>query len=101
MPWPTPNPVAATARGLYRLRRPEGPSLIYIGEGQIAGRLASHRARGLGGTHRQSALLSGPLLHSAVVLDDTPTRHLLEFENDLIASHMLAFKQPPEAQYLG
>jgi hypothetical protein len=101
-PWrPANGPVAAGAVGLYRLRHVSAPSLVYIGQGQIAGRVRAHVAKGQQAGHAQQAWFAGPLELSWVDLSALPRRNLLEVENDLIASHVITQDQQPPAQFLG
>ena len=88
--------------GLYRIRRVgAGNHLIYVGQGEIASRLRTHVAAATDAHQRKHEWLRSPSETSWVELDGVPTRALLELENDLIASHVMACGEPPGAQFLG
>lgn len=89
------------ARGVYRIRRPGGVDLLYVGQGQIGSRVRAHIAKGQRGEHRQAQHFTGQTEVSWVGLEAMSTRQLLEIENDLIASHVLVRGGPPTAQFLG
>jgi hypothetical protein len=90
-----------TSAGLYRVRRPAADSLTYIGQGQVGGRVRSHLAKAQQAGHAQQTAFTGPLELSWVDLADLPRRTLLEYENDLIAGHVLTHGRQPVAQFLG
>ena len=91
----------ARATGLYRLRRPAADSLTYIGQGQVGGRVRAHLSKAQQPGHAQQAAFTGSLELSWVDLPDLPRRTLLEYENDLIAGHVLTHGRQPVAQFLG
>jgi hypothetical protein len=93
--------LSARATGLYRLRRAAADSLTYIGQGQVGGRVRSHLAKAQQAGHAQQTAFTGPLELSWVDLPDLPRRTLLEYENDLIAGHVLTQGRQPAAQFLG
>jgi hypothetical protein len=93
--------LAATGAGLYRIRRHRLPGLVYIGQGLVAARLRDHLTKAAKEDHRQARYFTGDLDASWVELDDTPTLHRLEHENDLIGAHVLSTGRPPAAQFLG
>jgi hypothetical protein len=85
--------------GLYRAVCPGEPALLYIGQGRVATRRASHLKRAT----LPEARVDFPaetLWSWAVPTLRHPTQ-LLEFENDLIASHVLSLGQPPRCQFVG
>jgi hypothetical protein len=85
--------------GLYRLRV-EGASsrLVYVGQGRIANRIRTHLAKALTVGHPQARHFSQTLEVSWVGFGGLAV-HLLEHENDLIASHVLTVGAPPTAQF--
>jgi hypothetical protein len=89
--------------GLYRIRGAGRPALLYVGEGEVRGRLAAHRAEIAVPGHAQGRIFSdagGP--ECSWALDDAWHRHQrLELETDLIAAHVLAAGEAPAAQFLG
>lgn len=87
--------------GLYRLRRNGTSGLVYVGQGAIAGRLRSHLAKAIRQGHPQAPWFTGDLAASWVELPGMAMVNLLENENDLIASHVLAMGRAPRAQFLG
>jgi hypothetical protein len=91
----------AVGSGLYRLRRTGTPGLVYVGQGSIAGRLRSHLAKATRQGHPQAPWFTGELAASWVELPGMAMVNLLENENDLIASHVLAIGWAPWAQFLG
>lgn len=99
--WDDASSALPPVSGVYRLRQPGHEQLVYVGQGALAARVESHRAKSRAPSHRQAALFSDPIEVSFSPLDRTPTRHLLEIENDLIAAHVLTYGRPPEAQFLG
>lgn len=95
-----PAPQAEGRGGLYRLRRCGDDSLVYVGQGRIADRVTAHLAKAAVAGHRQAEHFTGRLEVSWVEMAE-PVVTLLEHENDLIASHVLALGRPPAAQFLG
>src|SRR5262249_13877991 len=94
--------VLAFGVGLYRIRVPDAPGLVYVGEGAVTGRLVSHRMKGASTTHRQAQVFSSPEIECSWVLNDSWRRHQRqELETDLIAAHVLTLGFPPQAQFLG
>jgi hypothetical protein len=91
----------AAGTGLYRLRRTGTPGLLYVGQGGIAGRLRSHLAKATKQGHPQAHWFVGDMAASWVELPGMAMVNLLENENDLIASHVLATGRAPWAQFLG
>jgi hypothetical protein len=89
--------------GLYRIRKVGAHTLAYVGQGRIRDRLGAHAsaARSQKTTQGQvlAALGLSELEFSYVELPDPHHRHLLEFENDLIASHVRQTERAPEAQF--
>lgn len=87
--------------GLYRIRRPAAPELLYIGESaRIGTRLPAHRAKARDSKHRQAILFGGDVECSWA---EGPTRphQREELEADLIGSHLLVVGTVPSAQFLG
>jgi hypothetical protein len=95
------RPWLGSQTGLYRLRRPAADSLTYIGQGQVGGRVRAHLAKAQQPGHAQQSAFTGSLELSWVDLPDLPRRTLLEYENDLIAGHVLTQGRQPVAQFLG
>ena len=87
--------------GLYRIRG-RSDQLVYIGEGNVRGRLRTHAAK-LRHTLPQGAALASaaPLECSAVLNPDWLRHERLELETDLIAAHTIACAAPPAAQFIG
>jgi hypothetical protein len=101
-PWvPATKLAAAPALGLYRLGA-EGVSSqpVYIGQGKITHRISAHLSKAALVEHRQALHFFQPLEASWVRLEGMPV-HLLEHENDLIASHVLNVRASPAAQFVG
>jgi hypothetical protein len=99
--WTDANSFGPQATGLYRIRRPDDPTLLYIGQGVIRSRVRAHLQKGALTDHRQAPFFAGPLAVSFVALDAVGPRGLLEIENDLIAAHMVVVGRPPSAQFMG
>lgn len=103
----TPWAQARTARsvagtGLYRLRQPGGSGLVYIGEGLIASRVVSHLRRAAAPQTRLADSLGDPAtLQASWTVNSWPTAVRLEFENDLIAGHVIRLGHAPAAQFRG
>ena len=91
------------ARGLYRLRDPEGEGLLYIGQGEIRSRLVAHlRKAHLPGDPQGQIFRSAHTLEcSWAVNTEWHPHQRLELENDLIAAHLLYLNAVPPAQFLG
>jgi hypothetical protein len=87
--------------GVYRARRPSQPALVYVGQGKVADRIRNHISKGTDAAHRQSDFFDDDVAWNWVDLAGTHRTHLLEIENDLIASHVETLGQPPVAQFLG
>jgi hypothetical protein len=87
--------------GIYRIRRPEAKMLSYIGQGRILARLKAHSLKHEINDHAQSQEFAPGFLTSWVSLEVIHARQLLELEDDLIASHYLAFNTCPTAQFIG
>ena len=92
-------PPAAT--GLYRLRIPDQAELLYIGQGLVRARLLAHLLKRGQPTHRQSALFTGSLVCSWVIVSSWLPHQRLELENDLIAAYVLSTGTIPQAQFIG
>jgi len=106
--WSEWCPVANLARtvgaaeGLYRIRDRTRRGLVYIGQGAVSSRLRAHIAKATEPGHRQAAFFASPTLECSVVLDSSwHAFQRLEFENDLIAAHILETGELPTAQFLG
>jgi len=92
------------ARGVYRIRARGHSALLYVGQGKVRDRLRTHEAKTRRRDHAQGLVLkqAGPLECSwATYPPEAPELHLLEYENDLIALHLLATGVVPGAQFLG
>ena len=89
--------------GLYRLRAPsvQPEGLAYVGQGRIASRIDAHAAKASMPDHKQAGYFSGKLQASWISVPGAKSVHLLEHENDLIASHLLVIGSSPSAQFLG
>jgi hypothetical protein len=76
--------------------------VLYIGQGKIASRLRAHLQKALNRAGAQGEIFAGAqqLKSSWVVGDAWLPNHLLELENDLIASHVLFTGAVPAAQFL-
>ena len=92
---------SAAGTGLYRVRSSCHAGLVYVGQGAIALRLRAHAAKALRAGHRQGPYFSGTIEASWIALPGLAPVSLLEYENDLIAAHVLATRHPPAAQFLG
>ena len=95
--------MCAAGRGLYRIRAAGAPTLLYVGEGVIADRIAAHLKKLALPDHAQGQLLrdAGPLEASYVRHDAWHGHQRLEVENDLIAAHVLEHGAQPAAQFRG
>ena len=91
------------ANGLYRFRRRGESGLVYVGQGRVAGRIASHLKKGSTAGHSQQRHFDDPAsLEVGWVLSGMWFEHQrLELENDLIAAHVLVYGCPPAAQFQG
>lgn len=83
--------------GLYRLRRRGSSDLLYIGQGVIARRVLSH----CGKADFRVVAPGRTLEVSWVATPKLVTRQRLEWENDLIASHVLSRGATPRLQFGG
>jgi hypothetical protein len=93
----------STAVGLYRVRDADGPSLLYVGEGVVAARLAAHRRKSRAPADAQGAVFGAAgRLECSWVLEAGWLKHQrCELEGDLIGSHLLALGTVPPAQFIG
>jgi hypothetical protein len=91
----------AQCTGLYRLRRRDHTGLVYVGQGKVSSRIPAHLAKASLDGHRQAVYFSSEIEASWVALPSVARRNLLEYENDLIAAHVLTLGYPPQAQFLG
>lgn len=73
---------------------------MYVGQGSIAVRVSAHLAKAVDPTHRQAEFFTDRL-ECSWVAGAWPTHQRLELEDDLIGAHVLAFGDPPTAQFLG
>jgi len=91
------------ANGLYRFRVRGKSGLVYVGQGRVADRIASHLKKGSAAGHSQQGHFNDPasLEVSWVLSGEWLDHQRLELENDLIASHVLTFGYPPAAQFIG
>lgn len=98
-----PRLIPRRSRGLYRLRTAGCHTLLYIGEGDIRARLASHVGKVSDLTHRQGEIFrrAGQLEVSWVTDDAWADHEQLELETDLIAAHLLTTGVVPTAQFMG
>ena len=87
--------------GLYRITRPEIPSLSYIGQGKISDRLRAHGMKHTFAGHAQANDFAPGFQISWVRAEVSHPRQLLELEDDLIASHVISFGHCPSAQFIG
>lgn len=85
----SPDPPRGPDIGVYRIRRAGAASLLYIGQGRIRARLASHSAVGAG------------VECSWAALPGRAPAQLLEVECDLIASHTHVTGVAPDTQFRG
>jgi hypothetical protein len=101
--WSAPTEVGISPGrvGLYRFRKLGTVTLIYIGQGHLHSRVKTHLSKSTKPDHPQAVHFSGSVEVSWVDLTGMATIHLLEHENDLIASHVLEVGRAPEAQFLG
>jgi hypothetical protein len=93
--------LAPAARGLYRVRDPQLPRLVYVGEGYIRARVANHLGKANKVGHRQAPLFSAQLECSWVENSGWLRHQRVELETDLIGAHVLTTGQAPIAQFLG
>ena len=88
--------------GLYRIRDPNRPGLVYVGQGRIRMRLKAHLAKALLPEHPQARWFGLPDLDCSWTTGHGWLEHQrLELENDLIAAHVHEHGAPPSAQFLG
>lgn len=89
--------------GLYRIKKRDENLLLYIGQGNIKERLKAHSLKYTISGHPQAQIFSPieDLQFSWTFLNPLFKHHLLELENDLIASHIIMTKQVPIAQFIG
>jgi hypothetical protein len=105
-PW-RPLSVAAMLRpddvGLYRLRGSDADDLLYVGEGLIRARIATHGKKvGQVDTPQGRVFAGAGRLEASWVINQTWLHHhRLELENDLIAAHTLVVGRRPAAQFMG
>jgi hypothetical protein len=97
------NDLTGSAVGLYLLRRRGEGDLLYIGEGKIRDRVATHMAKGRISAHPQAFAFADPadVEVSFIRRGDLAKHQLLEVENDLIAAHVIQTGGAPVAQFLG
>lgn len=90
-------------RGVYRIRDRSNQALLYLGEGLVLSRLRSHLRKIDVPNHKQGVILKRArcLEIGFVEYPDHNKHHLLEYENDLIASHLQQVGTIPSAQFLG
>jgi hypothetical protein len=81
--------------GVYRISTARDGPIDYLGQGQIKQRYEQHAQRWL---RALASAGSGAQNLDWVELGLTP-RQLLEIENDLIASHVAVFGEPPRVQF--
>jgi hypothetical protein len=76
---------------------------VFVGEGLVRSRLAQHAARARTAKNAQGEVFAGAgALERSWALNGSWAGHQrLELENDLIASHLLATRKVPMAQFLG
>jgi hypothetical protein len=88
--------------GLYRLRARGSNRLVYIGEGRIAARIATHLRKARHPTGAQSRVFAAAdgLECSYVVGDDWAQNQRLELETDLIGAYVLSLRDVPPAQFV-
>lgn len=93
----------ARVAGVYRLRRSGFAQLLYIGQGWVLARLASHCRKTLDARSLQGHVFgTASQLECSWVLNDSWLAHQrLEVENDLIAAHVLRTGLVPPAQFIG
>jgi hypothetical protein len=89
--------------GLYRIRKKDNDSLLYIGQGKISDRLRNHVLKGNIVDHTQSDIFRPleDLEFSYSVITNPESHHLLELENDLIASYIIMTRTIPAGQFIG
>ena len=89
--------------GLYRALHPNSETLTYVGQSSasITARVSAHTAKATKPGHRQHSFFDESIIWQWASLNELKRTQLLEVENDLIASHMLAHDRPPDAQFLG
>ena len=93
----------AKTAGLYRALHKNSETLTYVGQSStsIAARVSAHLAKATKPGHRQARFFNETIIWEWADLSELKRTQLLEIENDLIASHMLAHDRPPDAQFLG
>ena len=92
--------LAPDALGLYRVRDPSLPELVYVGEGYIRARLASHLAKASRTAHRQAPFFGAGLECSWAINVRWLRHQRLELETDLIGAHVLSTGEAPSVQFL-
>ena len=103
--WMPPASAAAQVRrgalGLYRIRGNDR-ALLYIGEGSIGPRLATHLQTARKRTSEQGSVSAAgePLECSWVENTTCATHQRLELETDLIAAYVEAHQCSPAGQFL-
>jgi hypothetical protein len=97
------NDLTGSEVGLYLLRRRGANELLYVGEGKIRDRVATHMAKGRISAHPQAFAFANPVGVEASFIQrgGLPKHQLLEVENDLIAAHVVRVGEVPVAQFLG
>ena len=90
------------ALGLYRIRAAGESGLLYVGQGDVRGRLAAHLRKVSDPGHAQGRIFVAGRLECSWVLNGAWHRHQRqELETDLIAAHVLTMSKAPAAQFLG
>jgi hypothetical protein len=92
---------APPVQGVYRVRRHDEATLVYLGQGALRARLRSHLAKGKTAEHPQLAGFRGSAESSWFAAPELTSQQLLEMECDLIASHVLHVGTAPTVQFLG
>ena len=95
----TPRRVRRDALGLYRLRVPGQPGLVYIGEGAVSSRVSQHLRKVARPREPQGEVFSADMEASWTLNESWVKRQRLELENDLIAAYTLTKGSPPVGQF--
>lgn len=90
------------ASGLYRIRGTDPVTLLYVGEGNVRGRLTAHLKKTADAHHPQGIIFATQdRLESSWTINGAWLDHQrLELENDLIAAHIIETRIVPAAQFL-
>ena len=105
--WLTPeaflNRLDGSETGIYIIRHINQSNFLYIGEGKIRDRIASHLGKGKAKEHPQYYYFKDQkCIELTYAQDANLEKHQrLEIENDLIGLHIKSYNRIPSAQFIG